>query len=252
MTATRRSRRRGGVLYKLFSVAIIIVALIVGMTVFFKISKIRVEGCSINTESMVTQAAGAEIGENLFMINKAEMANKILTSLPYVRQVVLQRELPDTLVIKITECSAVAAIESDYSDYWLIDETGKLLQKLDVKDTGGLPLVAGVKVKSPTAGDILSFSDEEREKEQQLKDLLAALKSKGLTADLTEIELETSYAVGFKLSGKYRVLLGTTENLDYKLEYLEAVLPKLPEGATGEIDLSDLVNGNEAHFIPDA
>ena len=71
-----------------------------------------------------------ELGENLFQLNKFDMAHKVLTQLPYVDEITISRKLPDTLVLKVTESTPLAVLESG-GNWWLLDVRGKLLEQGD-------------------------------------------------------------------------------------------------------------------------
>ena len=73
---TQRPRRQRGAeyrkrfLYTPLTVLLICAALFLGMSVFFKVSKITVEGSTLYTPEEVIEASGIELGENLFFINR--------------------------------------------------------------------------------------------------------------------------------------------------------------------------------------
>ena len=59
----------------------------------------------------------------------------------------------------------------------------------------------------------------------------------------------SSYELSFWYGDQYEVKLGNSENLPYKLAYLEKVLESLADYQTGTIDLS-FSEGSEARFTP--
>ena len=81
-------------------------------------------GESRYSEATILEAAGVSVGDNLYLLNKYTVSSNIYQKCPYVQDVRINRQPPDTLVIEVTECSAVAAIAQNGS-YWLISSQGK-------------------------------------------------------------------------------------------------------------------------------
>ena len=75
----RRNRGRFGVLYKLLSILLIFAAILVGCIIFFRVNTMVVTGNSRYTQEEVLAAAGVEKGDNLFTLNKYQIADRILT-----------------------------------------------------------------------------------------------------------------------------------------------------------------------------
>ena len=82
----RRRRRRGRFsgLYKLLSALLILGALVAGCLVFFRVDEVLISGNQRYTAEEIILASGVEQGENLFALNKNEIAGKILRGLPSV------------------------------------------------------------------------------------------------------------------------------------------------------------------------
>ena len=116
-----RRRRRGSFapLYKLLCLALIMGAVAAAMAVFFKAEKIEVSGNSRYTAQQVVDVCGVEQGDNLFFMNKYEVAGRISQALPYVESVSINRKLPESLRIRVTECVCDVALEQA-GGVWLL------------------------------------------------------------------------------------------------------------------------------------
>ena len=108
----RRSRGRFGPLFKLLCLLAVIVALTLGATVFFQVETVVVSGNSRYTQGEVVEASGIQIGDNLYRLNKIQISQQLLQTLPYLETVSIRRSLPSTLVIQVTEWQAVARVEA--------------------------------------------------------------------------------------------------------------------------------------------
>ena len=110
-------RHRGGfsVLYKLLSILIICTAIIVALTLFFRVDTIVVSGQERYTSQEIQDATGIAQGDNLFLLNKYDVAQNIVKALPYVEEIRISRKLPDTLLIEVRECGTLKMLE-DYPE----------------------------------------------------------------------------------------------------------------------------------------
>ena len=132
----RRRRRRGGLgrLLRPLSVVLAAVAVVAALTLFFKVDKIEVLGNSRYQESEIAAASGVLRGDNLVLLDKYAISQRLCKELPYITEVRVNRKFPDTLLVEVTETKAVASIQGA-GGYWLInsggESGGKLLEMVE-------------------------------------------------------------------------------------------------------------------------
>lgn len=112
----KRKRKRGkgrlGPLFKLLCAGAVAVALTMGATVFFQVETVAVTGNSRYSQEEIIKATGIQTGDNLFRMNKYQIAHQVLQGLPYVEEVTIRRALPSTIVLTVKEWDAVARVEA--------------------------------------------------------------------------------------------------------------------------------------------
>ena len=112
----KRKRKRGkgrlGPLFKLLCAGAVAVALTRGATVFFQVETVAVTGNSRYSQEEIIKATGIQTGDNLFRMNKYQIAHQVLQGLPYVEELTIRRALPSTIVITVKEWNAVARVEA--------------------------------------------------------------------------------------------------------------------------------------------
>lgn len=112
----KRKRKRGkgrlGPLFKLLCAGAVAVALTMGATVFFQVETVAVTGNSRYSQEEIIKATGIQTGDNLFCMNKYQIAHQVLQGLPYVEELTIRRALPSTIVITVKEWDAVARVEA--------------------------------------------------------------------------------------------------------------------------------------------
>lgn len=241
----RRSRRKNGFVYRLLSFIIICVVLVMASIVFFKANVIEITGCQRYTQEEIAQAAGVSKGDNLFLLNKFSMANRIFKQLPYVDEVQISRRLPDTLEIQVTECVAAAVIEQD-GNVWLIDKKGKILENIKESDAAQYTKVTGPKLLAPSVGSVLAYSEENRLQQTQLIQFLQALSDRQMLAKSQTVDISGESDILLGYDNRFTVRIPETADYGYKLDYLQKVVEQLTDTEHGTIDLS----GEAAYFIP--
>ena len=112
----KRKRKRGkgrlGPLFKLLCAGAVAVALTMGATVFFQVETVAVTCNSRYSQEEIIKATGIQTGDNLFRMNKYQIAHQVLQGLPYVEELTIRRALPSTIVITVKEWDAVARVEA--------------------------------------------------------------------------------------------------------------------------------------------
>ena len=220
----RRNRGRFGGLYKLLSILLILAAIILGCVVFFRVNTMLVEGNSRYTAEEVIAASGVQQGDNLFALNKSHMISQILTRLPYVDDLSIQRKLPDTLVFYVTESVPVAWVESG-GTCWLLDHRCKILEAGDSSLTENLPQVMGLTPLDPSVGGRLTVAPEEQNKLDQLREFFTAIGEMQMTGSLTGfVDLSSENEIRFGYGADLTVIFPLNGDFDQETYELK---PKL-------------------------
>ncbi len=127
------------------------------------IKTIEVRGASLTTREDVTEALGVGPGDPIMGVSIAELESNVET-LPFVEAAIVQRRLPGTLLVTLTERSPFAVWQNQ-GHFVLIDRTGKIVanQGFSGKDAEAfakLPLVVGEGAPE-AAGALIAALDAE-------------------------------------------------------------------------------------------
>lgn len=137
---------------KLLTTAAVVAALVLGLTIFFKVQNVNVTGNEKYTAETIFAASGIEKGENLLTFGKSRAAGRILAELPYVSQVQIGIKLPNTVNIDIVELEVSYAVRASDGAWWLMDYSGKLLEPVDEAEAAKHTQVLGVRASGPGGG----------------------------------------------------------------------------------------------------
>jgi len=215
----------------------------------FRVKTITCEGNSIYTDQQLINAAGVSVGENLVTVQKAKAAGRIMTALPFVESVHIERVLPDTIVIHISEASAAFVISDGQDGYFLINSEGILSKHLDSTEAADYPVVTGIILENPELDGSIEECTKNLEGVKAVLALFDALNTYGLTGGVNEINVALLSDISLKYEKRFTVYFGTTKDLTYKVSYLAAMLRDWDDNHAGSIDLTFEMEDN-ARFQP--
>lgn len=280
---TRAAVRRRRAIRRLTALALLLCVIGVGVyltvTMLFKINtlEVAVDGEVVQevggySSAEILQALGVHAEENIFSFDPAEKAAALEKQFPLLENIRVERDYPNTVVVRASAAAAVYAMQT--SGGWLSLSAGlKILDKDSAQPDliilcGGEPVSAtpGTQLEfetgpsGPSSGSAASDSAASSEagpptdkRLESLNTLLTALDSSELGADVTRIEFEDPEQMAFLYQGRISVLLGTLNELDYKLRLAKYVL--LNEDGkgcsptdTGMLDLSHLSASSSRKF----
>lgn len=246
--ARRRGRgrrgRRFGVLYKLLTLVVVCAAAVLALTLFFKVESVEVTGNSRYSAQEIQDACGVSLGDNLYLLSKPDMVQRLHQQLPYIDEVRITRRLPNTLCVQVTEFSTVYAVEQE-GTVWLLTSGGKIVET--AAERGDTPLIDGCELLAPSLGGDVSFALELQNRQESLFALLTALESAELTGDVRAIHLGDPTVLSMDYTERFTVEMPYGADYPRLLRYLTLVIEELETNLTGVIDLT---RDGEPHFRP--
>ena len=230
----RKQRGRFALLYKLLSVLAICVVIVVALTLFFRVGTITVTGENRYSEAEIIEAAGLREGDNLFLLNKYAMKEELLKKLPYITLVRINRVLPDTLEIDVTESdAALAVVQEGYA--WLVSPEGKIVEQRAASAAADFAKIEGCELLSPAVATLLQMPAGHAEQQESLLALMRALDEQGMLSQVQGIRLGDPAVLEMAYTERFRVELPYGADYAYKLRTLQAILDsgKIESNETG-------------------
>ena len=248
---TRKVLRRRRIIRRLTALAMLLCVIAAGIyltvTMLFKVSAIQVrtadgvvsEAGGYSSEQIV-QALGVNLEENIFSFDPASKAAALEQVFPMLENIRVERDYPGTVVIQVTEAKPAYTMQT--SGGWLTLSASLKILSSDAAQPAGLPTLYGGEPVSQNPGTQLSFeqpapassaasdsasgtAEEAGDKRlDSLNTLLAALDALGMRGDVTRIEFADPEEMSFLYQDRISVLLGTLNELDYKLKLAQHVL----------------------------
>ncbi len=234
-----RRRRRGAVIYTPIALLLIVIVAIFGVSVFFRVAAIEVTGAERYTVEQILSVSGIKTGDNLFFIDNNNTARTIRSKLPYLSEVVVEKEMPDTVKITVVESRAMAVIRYD-SEWWVMDQAARVLEKTDNLGAADKIQITGLTIAALGIGETIVVDSGEQTKFKYLTDVLYAIESAGITDMVTMLDVSNIANIKFDYMERFTVTLGSGEEADKKLALLLSGVAKLEDTDEGRIDVSEV------------
>lgn len=258
--------RRGRFLLRLATVAAVVFALLLGMSIFFKVEHVQVTGCNKYIPWDVSEASGIETGSNLLTVSRAQIGGNVISKLPYVDTVRVGIKLPDTVIIEITELDVVYSIEDGDGNWWLMNDAGKIVDQTNAVTAKEYTQVLGVKAELPQIGqqavakeaELGTIPVETEEGEETLPQITVAvpagvtgaerlrtallvlqeLSKHSISGLVDSVDFTSLTEIELWYNERFQVNLGDTSQLEYKVNALEATIGQMESYESGHLDIS--------------
>lgn len=250
---------RNRLVLHLVTVVAVVIALMLGLSVFFKVENIQVSGCEKYTAWDVQQASGVNVGDQLLTLSREKAAGKIIAQLNYVKSVRIGITLPDTVNIEITELAVTYAAESLDGSWWLISADGKVVAQIGDSEKDKFTQILGVKLLNPVAGEVAEAYQTPAEKDEEgntipvtvtaqqrlnaAVDICEYLERNNIIGTAASINVEDLQDIQLWYGTKFQVLLGDTTELSYKISCMKGFIDDYEKNRpyeSGILDISDV------------
>ena len=249
-------------LLQLTAVVAVVLAVVMGLSVFFKVEKVLVYGNRAYSAWDVQSAGEIEIGDNLLTFGSTRACGKITTRLPYVDTVRIGIKLPDTVNIYIKEFDVVYSIEAVDGSWWLMTSGGKMVEPIDKNLSENYTRVLGVRVDSPAPGaqanaeeklvpvtqetgaagetvpEETVFTITGAERLRAALKILDALELNDIVGEAASIDVTSLNNLELMYGTRYQVKLGDVNDMEYKISSMKQAVAQLNEYQTGILDVS--------------
>lgn len=256
---------------QLTTILAVVLALVLGMSVFFRVETISVVGADIYSEWTVRENSGINVGVNLLTFGRTKACGKIIANLPYVKSARIGIKLPDTVIIEIEEAAVVYSIQDQDGVWWLINSDGKVVEQTNAQTAKGYTQVLGVTLNMPQPGEpgmateeVTTQTDEAGEPvpalitgAQRLRaalTILQALELNDIVGDAASVDVSQLQDIILWYGSQYQVNLGSISNskydIPYKIAYMKNAILQMSDYQTGILDVSFTTWPDQIGYTP--
>ena len=271
--------QRDKFILRLLTVVAVVLALVFGMAIFFRVGKVKTEepktylpkvyvsGNEKYTEYDVVQASGIKSGEHLLTLREAEVGGRILEQLPYVTKVRVRIKLPDGVNIEGEESDVVYSVQCADDSWWLIRSDGVVVEKTNTADSELYTMVQGIRLADPKVGQKAVAVEPEMKVDEasgetvpvvttaadQLKtaiSILGFLESSSIIGDAASVDVTNLNNLELWYEDRYQVVLGDSTRLGEKIQIMKAAIEKMNDYESGILDVSFTLKADEVVYTP--
>ena len=238
--AKRRRRAMIAVTVTLSVIVLSILALIVAAVL--RIEVVEIDGNTVYTAEQIIEAGDIEAGNSLVFLSKEKLALKLQKKLPFIESVSIEKELPSTLKITVTETTEELCF-FDSKTYYSASKSGKILNEYSSAPED-LCVIATGEGFSFEKGENYICNDDK--KSELLSALLAY--SNNSSDNETIINIEDVYNCYIVIDSEKVAVLGSSSYLEGKLKFLPKMLSTLNGENYNYFDLSDWTPDNDEAY----
>lgn len=238
---SRATRLRARIITFVTVIAVLVaVACCAGIYVYQKgapVAVININGESPYKDKRITENANVYVGINMLSVREKAVNEAVTKNLPYIKEVQVDYQFPDTLNLNITSTQEKLLIVGG-TGYICLDKDGKVLSLKKKKLTDGRYLVEGLEEQTAVAGEGFIPSENNKEKYEKAAMIASALEESGKfpkgvinVADLKDVTVV--------YDSRINIYLGDCSRLEVQLESALNVIEKdedIINGQTGYIE----------------
>ena len=264
---------RSRFLVQLATVAAVVLALVLGMSVFFKVEVITVSGAGVYDEWTIREASGIMEGDSLLSFSRARAGARIRAELPYVDRVRIGIKLPNTVIIVVEELDVVYVAEDVDGFLWLITSEGRVVEQTDGGTAAGYTHIKGIEIEPPEVGkkavavEVAGETESTTEGDEEVGtapvvvtgaqrldaalQILRELEANGIVGEAASVDVSNLQNITLWYGQKFFVKLGDTNQMSYKIASMVSAIrnPKLDNGY-GELDVSFTIWKDQVGYTP--
>ena len=264
---------RNRLVIQLITVTAVVLALVIGLSVFFKVENIYVSGAKVYSESAITEVCGISKGDNLLTFSHARAAALIRANRPYVREIRFGIKLPDTVNIIIEEDDVVYAIPDQTGQLWLINSDGRVVESTNKAKSSNKTQIMGVSIQDPVPNERAVAMESAPPAEESVGEgettasstpvtttaaarldaalqILKALEDNDIVGSAASVNVSRIDDIILWYGTRYQVNLGDSTGLQHKVACMNAVIAQMSEYESGILDCSFTIWPNQVGYTP--
>lgn len=225
-----RKRRAIRAFFVLLILAVITVA-VLSVTVLFPVKSVNVSGSKIYTPTEIVKAGKITQSTNLLILSEDKLTEKIRTELPFVDSVKLEKKLPDSLTIKVTDATEKYCYNYG-GKYYTVSSKNYVLKTYNELPEGMTEIRCGKITCVP--GQKINIHDQNAK--NTCDKIFVVFEKNDIKID--SVDTTDPLNITMKIEGKFEVLLGGNAHMESKCKHLVAMIEKIEDDASGTINLS--------------
>lgn len=247
-------RRR--LLMRLLTIFAVVIAIVLGLSIFFKIDTVTVTGTQKYSAYTVSQASGLETGDSLLFFGRAGAAGKIIRQLPYIKSVRFRIDLPGTVNIIVEESPVAYSIQDTRGNTWVITSAGRVVEQGEYPNA---TKILGVTLDAPQAGELAVAAENQTDgivtttgadRLRVALEICTQLEANEILGAMASMDVSKLQSIELWYGQQYQVKLGNSDRLDYKIAMTKSAIAQMSSYQTGILDASFTTYPESVGYMP--
>lgn len=240
----KRKKKQKAIKWILILTLLIVAILCAMFSPLFNIKKIEVQGNEIISKNEIISLSQIQLEENTFKLNKSQIKKQIKEN-AYIQSVIIVRNLPSEIVIKVEERKPAYLLEYAGS-YIVIDKQGYMLEIKNEKMN--LPVIQGAVTSTEEFKVGNRLCTEDLEKLAEILRIVEIAQVNDIYTIITGIDIENAENIKLIFESEDKVAyLGDSSNMNTKILMIKSIIEK-EKGNPGEIFLNFDLNKKNPIF----
>ena len=236
----RETRARKTAIKRTLAVCIIffVVLLLVGVFVFlfFRINDVKIEGSERFSQDELYSALKLSKNSNLFFTSAGTLEGRLREAYPSLDSITIKKQLPDKLIITVTDGKAEYYLKTG-GDVYLLTRELKITERTKTAPENTVELLT-CDVKSAIIGEKLMFKTTTHY--NYLCRLLEVVREHNIAPHINRIDMSEKFNVKVRYDDRFIIVIGDADNAGVKLKLAEDIIKTLSDDDKGVIDASDI------------
>jgi len=203
---SRSRRRRRGIIATLATIGLGVAVWLVGFSSALALQTVEIKGAALASREAILAAAEIPIGRPMILIRSTDVSSRILSAVPEVATVDVNRHWPNRIVLQITERQIVFQVVI-HRGYGWVSSDGVVFH------TSSQPAEVVIAAVSINDGPLL----------RDVASVIEAL-PEWLSHQVEAISAATKDSITLKLTGKRQVVWGSADETELKLQVIEQLI----------------------------
>lgn len=201
------------------------------VTVLFPVKKVNVSGSKLYTQKQLINAAGITDKDNVLSVSAGDIEKRMRKELSYIDTVKLERILPDTVKITVSDAKESACFFFENA-YFAVSDKGYVLNRYDAPPENTYTVYCN-DVECKIGNQVKYKTEDESETVNKLSDCLKKEK-----INVNRIDVTDKVNLKARVEGRFDVSFGSDTDIEKKCSHLAAMIKSIDNTRTGKINLS--------------
>ena len=233
----------------LISIAISIIFYLICFCSFFQVKKIDIVGnqkilseeIKKLTEINFPRKIAFLKSQSILLIDFQKIEREILGQIPQIGIVSFERDLPERLIVSVSEREPIFLFEKD-QHYFFIDKEGVIFEKISEKDNWLIVKISGIE-REPKLGEQII----EKEKISQILEIQSGLKE--LKNEVISVEIANPQRINIKTFEGWEIYFNSQNDISNQVFNLGVILKeKISPEKRRNLEYIDLRFGNQIYY----